>query len=57
MQVDKILSDVYYDPANKDSFSSVIKLYNAVKNKGIGLDEVRKWLRKQDTYTLYRKNI
>lgn len=55
MQVDKILSDVYYDPANKDSFSSVMKLYKAVKDKGITLSEVKEWLRKQDTYTLYRK--
>ena len=57
MQLDKILSDVYYDPANKDSFASARKLYNAVKKtkKDITFADVEKWLRKQETYTVYKK--
>ena len=55
MSVDQILKEVYYDPANKDSFSSVAKLYKAVKARGVTLKQVKEWLRKQDTYTLYKK--
>lgn len=60
--MDKFLSSIYYDPKNSASFGTVRKLYNASKKGGKRYTEesVKNWLKKQDTYTLYkpqRKNF
>ena len=47
------LKDIYYDPSHPASFAGPRKLYNAVKSEGISLQQVRDFLKKQDTYTLH----
>jgi hypothetical protein len=56
--MDAYLKDIYYDPANPASFSGPLKLYRAVKNEGqynITLSEIKKWLQKQEPYTIHRQ--
>ena len=50
----KLLSDLFYDPSV--GYTGVQALYKAAKKKkkSIKLDDVRKWLRKQNTYTLHK---
>ncbi|KAG8238536.1 hypothetical protein J437_LFUL018033 [Ladona fulva] len=49
------LSKIYYDPAHPASFSSVEKLWRAVKSE-ISKEQVRRWLESEESYTL-RKPI
>ena len=60
--MNKFLASVYYDPKSPAGFSTVTKLYNASKRAGKSYSrvDIEKWLRSQDTYTLYkpqRKNF
>ena len=50
----KFLSDLFYDPSV--GYTGVQALYKVAKKKkkSIKLDDVRKWLRKQNTYTLHK---
>ena len=50
----KLLSDLFYDPSV--GYTWVQGLFKAAKKKkkSIKLDDVRKWLRKQNTYTLHK---
>ena len=52
----RILNDIYKDIRNPLSFSSVQGLYQAAKKKRrtITLDDVKKFLSKQDVYTYHR---
>jgi hypothetical protein len=58
-ETNKILSDIYYDLKNPESFSTLDRLFKAVKGK-ISKQEIKKWLGGQLTYTLHkprRKNF
>lgn len=48
----------YYSPKAIGSFGGVDRLYKALKRKDptVKLADVKKWLRKQDTYTLFKQN-
>lgn len=48
-----LLSKVYYDPSHPASFSTVNKLWEAVKKK-VPKSEVLQWLQAQDAYTLHK---
>jgi len=50
------LESIYYDPKHPGSFSSVDKLYRAVKDEGkfkIGRYRIRKWLNGQETHGVH----
>ena len=53
------LSEIYFDASKPTSFGGVDKLYNYVKDKGhnISRSNIKKWLSKQSTYSLYRKVV
>ena len=53
---DELLNNLYFNPDLPSSFSSVRTLFSAAKkeNPAIKLDEVKKWLSKQLTYTLHK---
>lgn len=57
--VGKVLEELYYNPKNPSSFSSVNKLYKAAKVliPHISLKDIKNWLANQDVYTLYRKRV
>lgn len=57
--IEKILTDIYYDPSNSASFSSVRKLHEAAcqVNPEITLSYVKKWLKGELTYTLHKPVI
>lgn len=48
------LKEIYKDPSNAASFSTVDKLWPATK-KEISKNEIRKFLQEQDSYTIYRQ--
>ncbi len=52
--MEEYLESIYYDPSHPASFSGANKLYSAVKHKGFKLNQIKTWLKKQDTYTLHR---
>ena len=49
--MDAKYASVYYDPKHPDSFGSPYALWKAV---GGSLKQAKKWLEKQDTYTLHK---
>ena len=54
---DQYLHDLYYSPESPASFGGVDAVYRAVKNEGkfqISRNNVREWLKQQDTYTLHK---
>ncbi len=54
---EQYLSHIYYDPKHPASFSSPVKLYEAIKDEGkrkISLATIKKWLSGEDTYTFHR---
>ena len=51
---DKTLRSIYYDPAHPAAYSGIEELYKASKREGITRAQIKKWLKKQDTYTLHR---
>ena len=53
--MNKELKKVYYDPSNPASYSGLTKFYNAVKHRGYKKTQVKKWLQKQDVYTLHKQ--
>ena len=48
------ISSAYFDLNSPASFAGANRVYEAVKNKGINYDQVKKYLEGQSTYTLYR---
>ena len=52
----KLLSKLYYDPKSPVGYTGLQALYKAAKkiSKKIKLDDVKNWLRKQQTYTLHK---
>ncbi len=53
---DKLLKDIYYDIRNPAGYASRYVLFRAAKqqNKNLTLNDVKEWLRRQETYTLHR---
>lgn len=54
--MDKLLSKLYYDPQSPVGYTGLQALYKAAKkfSTKIKLDDVKTWLRKQQTYTLHK---
>lgn len=53
--MDEVLSKIYYDPKNAGSFGGVQRLYReASKEHAVTEEEVREYLRKQNSYTLHK---
>ena len=58
--VDVFLKKAFYDPSSPASFSGPTKLYKYGLSQniaGITMGKIKKWLKKQETYTLYRKKL
>ena len=55
--MDEYLASIYYDPKNPASYTGPTKLYRTVKAAGkkVTLQEIRDWLKGQETYTLHRQ--
>lgn len=53
MDVDEILSDLYYNTKNKSAFGGLNKLYDEAKHKKITRKQVKNWLQAQKLYTTY----
>ena len=56
--MDEYLTQLYYNPKRSGSFGGVERLYNDVKKEGkydISRAQLKKWLMKQDTYTLHKQ--
>lgn len=57
-RVNKILTNIYYNPEHFASYTGARNLINFVKNKkllkNISKDEILNWLNTQDTYTLHK---
>ena len=52
--IEKVLSDIYYNVSNPASYSGKQQLIVAAKAKGIDKESVEEWLKSQDTYTLFK---
>lgn len=57
--METLLSSIYYNPQHPASFGSFLKLYKAAKPylQNITLDDVKRWLSSQNTYTLHRRVV
>jgi len=52
------LENLYFDPKRPGSYSSLNKLYRAVRKEGkyvLGKTKIRKWLETQETFGLHRQ--
>ena len=57
--MDQYFEDTYYDPSNPASFSSVAKLRKSALEVGFAdasWGKTRKWLAKQEAFTLFKKS-
>src|SRR5882757_5874802 len=56
MEIENVLSSIYYDQSNPNSYSTANKLYRASKEilPTITLKQVNDWLSGQFTYTLHK---
>ena len=58
---DELLESIYFDPVKSASYTSINKLYKAVREldegKHISKEYVQKWLNDQDAYTLHRPTL
>ena len=52
-EIDRRLSEIYFNIENPASFSGFSKFYPAVKHLGFSKQEVKEWLERQEIYTLY----
>ena len=54
--IDRVLSNIYYNPQNSVAFSGFSRLYKFVKNNNINItkSQIKKWLRQQETYSLHK---
>lgn len=58
MSYEDYLKSIYYDPKHPGSFGGLEKLYRAVRREGkyvLSRSKIRKWLQKQETFTLHRQ--
>ena len=57
MTYEDYLRSIYYDPHHAGSYGGLDKLYRAVRREGkyvLGRAKIRKWLQKQETFTLHQ---
>lgn len=57
MRWEEYLKAIYYDPKHAGSYSSPKKLWRVVRAGGkfvVSLNKIKKWLSRQDTYTMHR---
>lgn len=57
MTYEDYLKSLYYDPNHAGAFGGVEKVYRTVRKEGkyvLGKAKIRKWLRKQETFTLHQ---
>ncbi len=57
---ERYLKSIYYDPKHPASYSGVDKLFKEVRKAGkfvLDRKKIRKWLEKQEPYTVHRKVI
>lgn len=56
MKLNALLSKLFYDPKSHAGYTGLQTLYRAArkKTKKIKLDDVKRWLRRQQTYTLHK---
>src|SRR5882757_5791252 len=56
MEIENVLTAIYYDQSNPNSYSTANKLYKAAKENlpSITLKQVKQWLSGQFTYTLHK---
>ena len=54
--MNKLLSKLFYDPNHSVGYTGILPLYKVAKkiSKKIKLDDMKRWLRKQQTYTLQK---
>lgn len=58
MTYEDYLKSIYYDPNHAGSYGGLENLYRTVRKEGkyvIGKAKIRKWLQKQETYTLHQQ--
>ena len=58
MTYENYLHSVYYDTEHPGSFGGLEKLYQAVRREGkyvLCRSKIKRWLRKQETFTLHRQ--
>lgn len=57
--METLLNSIYYNPEHPGSFGSFHKLYKAAKPHlhNLTIDNVKRWLAAQNTYTLHRKVV
>ena len=57
MEIDNVLRAIYYDRKNPSGLSSIKKLYEAAKDilPDITINDVKKWLSGEFTYTLHKQ--
>lgn len=58
MTYEDYLKSIYYDTNHAGSYGGLEKLYRTVRKEGkyvIGKAKIRKWLQKQETYTLHQQ--
>lgn len=56
-EIDKLLSEIYYNLSDSASLSGSAQLLREVKKRKLGISEhdVREWLKKQEVYTLHKQ--
>lgn len=56
MTYEDYLQSIYYNPEHPGSLGGVEKLYRAVRKEGkFVLAKIKRWLEKQDSFTLHRQ--
>lgn len=58
MTYEEYLKSIYYDAKHPGSFGGLKKLYRAVRKEGkyvLSRAKIKKWLQKQETFTLHRQ--
>lgn len=56
-QINKDLSEIYFNPTNPGSYGGFQKLMRAAEGMGYTKEQVKKWMKKQDVYTLFKKVV
>lgn len=54
-QMNKSLSEIYFDPSKPGSYSSLDNFFQHVKNLGYTREQVKSWLERNDVYTVFKK--
>ena len=50
---DILLSNLYY--SSNTQFTSIKSLYNALRNKGITINDVKEFINKQESHQIFKK--